>query len=479
MSPEERSLLESLDALVRSDFVRARIDPIVERVTRKRAQDPLAAMAWEPIPLPVYGGSVPLPIQSSWVFILRAGATTGAERHPNSQQRMMSYRGVGDLQTGGAGQWQSHALVSEGSAALEERWISVPPNTWHQAVVPGEDWVVVSFHTAPAEELIEERPDPVDDGRTDRRTYLAPGKHSPDAKTLHVYLYDAFADQPFAGNVAGVVLDAARLTAEEMQHIAAELGAPTTGFLVGVEPGVPPSFVVRYFTPRQEIDLCGHVTVALFTALMDECRCHEGTVRIRTSAGELDVRLFKQAQGLTVAMDQRLPSFETPSADAATIRESLGSVLLHGCLPVEIVSTGLRHLVVPFARIGDLSELNPDVAALARLSRSVRVDTVAAFATHAGTPHAVRLRDFCPGIGADEEPASGTTSGALACYLMKHGLLFPGQQGEARVLVEQGVEMGRPSHIEAIVALSGNEVQRVCVRGRAVRTLSGELRLRR
>src|SRR5262245_42317442 len=117
MGPQERSLLEVLDAVLRSDVVRARINPIVERVAQKLAQDSAATMAWEPIPLTVYGESLPPPIRSSWVFILRAGATTGAERHPNSHQRMMSYQGTGDLQTGGEARWQSNPLVSDGSAA--------------------------------------------------------------------------------------------------------------------------------------------------------------------------------------------------------------------------------------------------------------------------------------------------------------------------------------------------------------------------
>jgi hypothetical protein len=89
---------------------------------------------------------------------------------------MMSYRGVGDLQTGGAGRWQSNFLVSEAGAPLQKRWASVPPNVWHQAVVPYQDWVVVSFHTVPAHELIEERPDPEDVRRTQQRHYLAPGR---------------------------------------------------------------------------------------------------------------------------------------------------------------------------------------------------------------------------------------------------------------------------------------------------------------
>ena len=65
--------------LLQSDAVRAGIDPIVERVQRKLAQDRAAAMAWEPIPLSIYGESLPAFIRSSWVFILRAWATTGAE----------------------------------------------------------------------------------------------------------------------------------------------------------------------------------------------------------------------------------------------------------------------------------------------------------------------------------------------------------------------------------------------------------------
>jgi L-amino acid N-acyltransferase YncA len=192
MSPQELLILESLDSLLQSDDARAGIEPIVERVERKLSRDDGAAMAWEPIPLSIYGGSLPAPIRSSWVFILRAGAATGAERHPNSQQRMMSYRGTGDLQTGGEGRWQSTRLISEASAALEQRWISVPPNVWHQAVVPDQDWVVVSFHTVSAEELIEERPDTGDPGRTNRRRYLGQRGENPTYSfsegTAHVHV---------------------------------------------------------------------------------------------------------------------------------------------------------------------------------------------------------------------------------------------------------------------------------------------------
>jgi hypothetical protein len=174
MDPNERSILESLDALLQLDNVRAAIAPVVARVEQKLRRDRAAVMAWEPLPLSIYGEGLPSFIRSSWVFILRAHTATGAERHPNSQQRMMSYGNVGDMQTGGPGRWESNPLVSDPRAELQQRWISIPVNVWHQCVVPaGANWVVVSFHTVPAEELIEERPDGGESGATRQKTYLA------------------------------------------------------------------------------------------------------------------------------------------------------------------------------------------------------------------------------------------------------------------------------------------------------------------
>jgi hypothetical protein len=184
MTAEEQSLLQKLDRILRFEQVRAQILPIVERVRADLARKQDALMAWEPIPLTLFSGALPAVIRSSWVFILRARANTGAERHPNSHQRMMSFKGIGDMQTeaepaGGAAHarsdivWQSNILVSDPEASLERRWISIPQNVWHRAVIPkGAGWAVISFHTVPAEELIEERPRSSGGGRKQMR-YLA------------------------------------------------------------------------------------------------------------------------------------------------------------------------------------------------------------------------------------------------------------------------------------------------------------------
>jgi hypothetical protein len=167
----ERVILERLDAAVRDSAAAARISRIVERVDGILARDPEAIEAWEPIPLDVYGSRLPDEIRSSWVFVLRHGVATGAERHPNSRQRMVSWRGAGDFQVHDGQRWRSHLMTSGPDESLLERWISIPPNTWHQGVVGDADWAVVSFHTVPAGELIEERPGP-DEATTRRRRYL-------------------------------------------------------------------------------------------------------------------------------------------------------------------------------------------------------------------------------------------------------------------------------------------------------------------
>jgi hypothetical protein len=188
MTDDEQLLLEALDTRLRSGELRAQIQAIVQRVRRELSRKhEYAVMAWEPVPLMMYGDGLPAQIRSSWVFVLRAAADTGPERHPNSHQRMMSFEGSGDMRVaeissgrgrsgcGGAksdaisgiepehGQpqlpWTSNVLASDLEAPLDRRWVSIPQLVWHRPVVGRDaDWAVVSFHTVPAEELIGERP---------------------------------------------------------------------------------------------------------------------------------------------------------------------------------------------------------------------------------------------------------------------------------------------------------------------------------
>lgn len=164
----ETRILERLDGLVQQASVRRELDSIAARLVASLAADRGSPLVWEPIDLSLYSAAAPAGIRSSWVFALRRNTVSGAERHPNSVQRVMSYRGSADLQTRPAERWLSHRLVSRTDAPLEDRWFSIPSGVWHQGVMGDEDWVVVSFHTVPAEELIEERPGAAGAGTTQR-----------------------------------------------------------------------------------------------------------------------------------------------------------------------------------------------------------------------------------------------------------------------------------------------------------------------
>ena len=172
MDKQELKILEILDTIVRREPVRTVIDSIVSQIESRLTQDSRTLLAWQPVSLANYGGRLPGGIRSSWVFAVRAQSRTGAEKHPNSYQRMMSYRGSGDLQIWTVEGWRSNNLVSDSKVPIESRWISIPSNTWHQAVVAKENWIVVSFHTVIEDELIEERSNATNTELTHRRTYL-------------------------------------------------------------------------------------------------------------------------------------------------------------------------------------------------------------------------------------------------------------------------------------------------------------------
>lgn len=158
--PSEPEILESLDRALRTPSAEAFLKAFIDEVSATLHRDPQSRLAWRAVPLTIYE-NLPEGIASSWVFVLRAGCSSGAERHPNSIQRVMSYYHSADMQTWNGDRWVSNVLP-------ENRWLSIPLNTWHRPVMHDADWAVVSFHTASDEDLIEELPE--DDEHPDHGT---------------------------------------------------------------------------------------------------------------------------------------------------------------------------------------------------------------------------------------------------------------------------------------------------------------------
>ena len=174
MAPKADPPLLALDAMLRTGTSLRRVADLLGSVTEKLTETD-AAMAWDVVPLDWFEGRVPEGIASCWVFAVRAGAETGAERHANSHQRSLSLVGRGEFQLHEGGSWLSHPLISDPSAPLDRRWVSIPENTWHRLVVGDENWGMLSFHTVAADELVEETPADPDDlhGSIARRHYAS------------------------------------------------------------------------------------------------------------------------------------------------------------------------------------------------------------------------------------------------------------------------------------------------------------------
>lgn len=279
-------------------------------------------------------------------------------------------------------------------------------------------------------------------------------------------LVDAFTTEPLSGNAAGVVPDADGLDAEQMRAIATELGASETAFVCSSSVA---DRRIRYFTPTQEIDLCGHATIAAHAHLAAERAIEPGTHSLETNVGTLDIEIGELGE---VWMTQEAPTVRRLDVDYSRVASALGidDAALRDVgadLPAALASTGLPYLVVPVNFLEHLSSADPDQDAIAELAAEHDAAGIYAFSFDAidgeSTLHA---RCFAPGVGIPEDPATGTAAGACGAYLRQVGA-FDSVPDELRF--EQGHFVDRPSVIRVKV---GTEIQ---VGGRAVQSLDGTL----
>jgi hypothetical protein len=157
MNVADDPVLPALNEAVRSDLAAATLEATLERALRQLDAS-AELMAWETIPLSFFPTDLPESILSCWIFVIRAGAATEAERHPNSHQRSFSLVGSGTFELRAGTNWHSHPLKSTDDTSIEQRWVSIPPSTWHRLFVGSVAWGMVSFHTVAPESLIEEKP---------------------------------------------------------------------------------------------------------------------------------------------------------------------------------------------------------------------------------------------------------------------------------------------------------------------------------
>lgn len=301
---------------------------------------------------------------------------------------------------------------------------------------------------------------------------------------ISIYLVDAFTDVPLTGNAASVVLDAEDLEDWTCTRISAELGVSESAFILPAE-SEGADFKVKFFTPTQEIDLCGHATIAAFWTLAEEGRItlEDGTNRLvqETRVGNLPVWIDAEDGAPTkVTLGHKIPRFETPevSLDKLAALFGIGRTQINEDFPVEIVSTGLRSLHVPACSLSGFSEMKIHKRGLLELSQSLDVSTIQVFTQEAKHPDAqFHCRVFAPAVGIEEDPVTGTAAGALGAYVVRHGIVPEGKDGLTRLVVEQGEEIGRPGLVHVEVERDDEEFVGVRSGGRAVISLRGRMKI--
>jgi PhzF family phenazine biosynthesis protein len=278
---------------------------------------------------------------------------------------------------------------------------------------------------------------------------------------IEVYKLNAFTQSIEGGNPAGVVLNADGLNVAQMQELAGEIGFSEIAFVSASDKA---DFKVRFFTPSAEVDLCGHATIAAFSLLLQKGILSGSEYTQETKAGVLKIKV----NGSSIYMQQAMPQYFEVT-DIGEILNSLGIDKndLADKLPIQAVSTGLKDIFIPLSNEKSLQNLKPDMNKIEAVSKKFDAVGFHVFAAENKPEKTAVCRNFAPLYGIPEESATGTSNGALACYLYKHGVLA--DDGK-EVVFQQGTYMNRPSLIRAKLLTNDGKLEEVWVGGEAVFT---------
>lgn len=267
---------------------------------------------------------------------------------------------------------------------------------------------------------------------------------------LQIHLVKAFTQDKTQGNPAGVILDANGLTDEQMMGVSAELGFSESAF---VQHSNKADFKIRFFTPTQEVDLCGHATIATFYTLFKTGRIAlEGVEHLtktqESKAGILPVTIHED--GLIV-MTQPQPVYGEIVKDMSEIAALLGLVTtdIDDRYPTQTVSTGSPKLLIPLKSRKALLAIRPNFAGIAVYCQRHGIKGFYPFTSETIDESAdFHTRQFNPLAGIDEDPITGVAAGALGAYAAQYALL-----PKTKIVIEQGYSMNKPGKI--YVEISG------------------------
>jgi trans-2,3-dihydro-3-hydroxyanthranilate isomerase len=285
------------------------------------------------------------------------------------------------------------------------------------------------------------------------------------ARSYRYLHYDVFTDHLFGGNQLAVVLDGRGLPSETMQAVAKEMNFSETTFVLPPErPGT--DVRMRIFTTGEELPIAGHPTIGTTFALARTGVVERGreTIVFGCGIGPVPVTLMWTGDDLSFAwMSQPLPVFGEAIQDPVRAAEALSispAAVADTGQPVQVISCGVPFLFVPLTTRSAV-----DSAAAKTSAHGVFI-----FSAQPCDDGATVYSRMFPEMGTAEDPATGSASGGLGCYLVRHKIVLA-DKADAMISL-QGVKMGRPSLVHMSIGVDNGAITSVRVGGEAV--LAGE-----
>ena len=292
-----------------------------------------------------------------------------------------------------------------------------------------------------------------------------------DSRHFSMSQWDVFTSVVMEGNSLAVFSDARGLSDSEMQAIAKEMNLSETTFMFPSDPAVERArgVRVRIFTVQEELPFAGHPTLGTAFALRGDSNSAE--IGLELNVGTVPVRFTEtENEPLFGEMTQVDPLFGV-THDREALARAIGLKVedFDPTLPIETVSTGLPYVVTPLKSLKSIQKLRVDLHGTSDYLEKTD-SKFFYFVTRETVNPDARLHArmlFYNG----EDPATGSAAGCAAAWMVAHGVTEP----EQHALIEQGIEMQRPSRIFVRAARLDNRVVNVRVGGNAIEVMRGEV----
>ena len=281
---------------------------------------------------------------------------------------------------------------------------------------------------------------------------------------------DVFTQKPFFGNPVAVVLDAAELTGDQMQRIAAWTNLSETTFVL------PPSsadadYRLRIFTPKQELPFAGHPTLGSAHAVIESAVAvaRQNKLRQECIAGIVDLSVETTNQGQRIMLESpeaKITALDDAKTGALAAALGVAVGLTAAALRVDV---GVVWLIAKLSDAETVAALKPNMERILQLSLANQASGVTIFGEINDGLSRIHIRSFAPALGVAEDPVCGSGNACVAAYLIHYGLMR--EIGPA-YLARQGMQVGRDGQVA--VRVQGNTIQ---IGGYAVTCVDGTLRV--